>query len=90
MKAFQIIGKLLPGADKAKIAQVIQVIEGKTQVQLGVSKAEFKVLQKIAGDKEFLKLNKQVAQAEKKLIMHLLSKLKDEYYQSVLKVDNTT
>ena len=46
MKAFQIIGKLLPGADKAKIAQVIKVVEGKTQVQLGVSKAEFKVLQK--------------------------------------------
>tara|TARA_Y100000034_G_scaffold56175_1_gene68861 strand:+ start:2649 stop:7001 length:4353 start_codon:yes stop_codon:yes gene_type:complete len=86
MKAFQIIGKLLPGADKAKIAQVVQVIEGKTQVQLGVSKAEFKVLQKIAGDKEFLKLNKQVAQAEKTYNAPIV-KLKDEYYQSVLKVD---
>ena len=86
MKAFQIIGKLLPGADKAKIAQVIQVIEGKTQVQLGVSKAEFKVLQKIAGDKDFLKLNKQVAQAEKTYNAPIV-KLKDEYYQSVLKVD---
>ena len=31
MKAFQIIGKLFPKADKQKIAQVIQVIDGKTQ-----------------------------------------------------------
>ena len=61
MKAFQIIGKLFPKADKQKIAQVIQVIDGKTQKQLGVSKGEYRVLQKIAGDKEFLKLNKQVS-----------------------------
>ena len=30
MKAFQIIGKLFPGADKQTIAQVIGVIQGKT------------------------------------------------------------
>jgi len=60
MKAFQIIGKLLPKADKAKIAQVVGVIQNKTRLELGVTKAEFKVLQKIAGDKEFLKLNKQI------------------------------
>ena len=56
MKAFQIIGKLLPKADKSKIAQIIQVVEGKTQAQLGVTKAEFKTLQKIAGDKEFFSI----------------------------------
>jgi len=61
MKAFQIIGKLFPKADKQKIAQVIQVIDGKTQKQLGVSKGEYRVLQKIAGDKDFLKLNKQIS-----------------------------
>ena len=61
MKAFQIIGKLFPKADKQKIAQVVGVIQGKTKKQLGVSDKEFKVLQKIAGDKDFLKLNKQIS-----------------------------
>ena len=64
MKAFQIIGKLLPKADKGKIAQIIQVVEGKTQAQLGVSKAEYKTLQKIAGDKDFLRLNSQLKKTE--------------------------
>ena len=90
MKAFQIIGKLLPSADKSKIAQIIGVIDGKTKTQLGVTNAEFKSLQKLAGDKEFLKLNKQLKTtdtASKKLISDN-SKVQNEYYKSVLKIDN--
>jgi len=90
MKAFQIIGKLLPKADKSKIAQIIQVVEGKTQAQLGVTKAEFKTLQKIAGDKEFLALNKQVSNAENAIgrFIKPIAKEQDIFYKSVLKVDN--
>ena len=90
MKAFQIIGKLLPKADKSKIAQIIQVVEGKTQAQLGVTKAEFKTLQKIAGDKEFLALNKQVSNAENAVgrFVKPIAKEQDIFYKSVLKVDN--
>ena len=86
MKAFQIIGKLLPKADKGKIAQIVQVIEGKTQKQLGVTSKEFKTLQKIAGDKEFLKINKQVSAAGEKWITPI-AKEQDEFYKSVLKID---
>jgi len=86
MKAFQVIGKLLPKADKGKISQIIQVIEGKTQKQLGVTKAEFKTLQKIAGDKDFLKLNKQVTNAGEQWIKPI-AKEQDEFYKSVLKID---
>ncbi len=90
MKAFQIIGKLLPKADKSKIAQVVQVIEGKTQAQLGVNKAEWNALQKIAGDKEFLKLNKQLSTTESssKILIKNQAKQQEEYYKSVLKIDN--
>ena len=90
MKAFQIIGKLLPKADKSKIAQVVQVIEGKTQAQLGVNKAEWNALQKIAGDKEFLKLNKQLSTTENasRTLIKNQAKQQEEYYKSVLKIDN--
>ena len=89
MKAFQIIGKLLPKADKSKIAQVVQVIEGKTQAQLGVNKAEWNALQKIAGDKEFLKLNKQLSTTENasRTLIKNQAKEQDEFYKSVLKID---
>jgi len=90
MKAFQIIGKLLPKADKSKIAQVVQVIEGKTQAQLGVNKAEWNALQKIAGDKEFLKLNKQLSTTENssRTLIKNQAKEQDKFYKSVLKIDN--
>jgi hypothetical protein len=90
MKAFQVIGKLLPKADKGKIAQIVQVVEGKTQAQLGVSKAEFKTLQKIAGDKEFLRLNKQLQKSSKSSEALIKAQAKDQdiYYKSVLKIDN--
>ena len=89
MKAFQIIGKLLPRADKQKIAQVLGVIEGKTAEKLGVSPKAYKVLQKIAGDKEFLKLNTQIKLAEKNWVK-IIAKEQDTFYNSVLKVDQTT
>lgn len=90
MKAFQVIGKLLPKADKSKILQVIEVIDGKTQAQLGVNKAEWKALQKIAGDKEFLKLNKQLSKTESisRTLIKNTAKQEEEYYKSVLKIDN--
>jgi GH24 family phage-related lysozyme (muramidase) len=89
MKAFQIIGKLLPKADKGKIAQIVEVIDGKTQAQLGVSKAEYRTLQKIAGDKEFLKLNQQLKKTEttSKTLISNQAKQEKEYLQSVLKID---
>ena len=89
MKAFQIIGKLLPKADKGKIAQIVDVIDGKTQAQLGVSKAEYRTLQKIAGDKEFLKLNQQLKKTEttSKTLISNQAKQEKEYLQSVLKID---
>ena len=92
MKAFQVIGKLLPSADKSKIAQIIGVIDGKTKTQLGVTNAEFKSLQKLAGDKEFLKLNKQLKTtdtASKKLISDN-SKVQSQYYKSVKPFDDKT
>ena len=90
MKAFQIIGKLLPKADKGKIAQIIQVVDGKTQAQLGVNKAEWKALQKIAGDKEFLKLNTQLKKSETtaQTLIRNQSKEQEVFYKSVLKIDN--
>ena len=89
MKAFQIIGKLLPKADKGKIAQIVEVIDGKTQAQLGVSKSEYRTLQKIAGDKEFLKLNQQLKKTEttSKTLISNQAKQEKEYLQSVLKID---
>ncbi len=89
MKAFQIIGKLLPKADKGKIAQIVDVIDGKTQAQLGVSKSEYRTLQKIAGDKEFLKLNKQLKKTEttSQTLIKNQAKEQEEFYKSVLKID---
>ena len=90
MKAFQVIGKLFPKADKQKIAQVVGVIEGKTKKQLGVSDKEFKALQKIAGDKEFLTLNKQLSSVEntaKKLVEEVAVNEK-QYLKSVLDLDS--
>ena len=86
MKAFQIIGKLLPRADKQKILQVIGVIEGKTAAKLGISNKEFKILQKIAGDKEFLKLNSQLKLAGKNWVQPI-AKEQDIFYKSVQKID---
>jgi len=88
MKAFQVIGKLLPGADKKKIAEVIGVIEGRTKKSLGVTDKEFRALQKIAGDKEFLKLNKQVSAAGKDWLQPIVQE-QEKFYQSVLKIDKT-
>ena len=89
MKAFQIIGKLFPKADKQKIAQVVGVIQGKTKKQLGVTDKEFRALQKIAGDKEFLKLNRQVSTVEntaKKLVQEAAEN-EGKYLKSVLDLD---
>ena len=89
MKAFQVIGKLLPKADKGKIAQIIEVIDGRTQKQLGVTKAEFRTLQKIAGDKDFLKLNKQLKLSEttsSKLVSNI-AKEDAAFYKVSAKID---
>ena len=53
VKAFKTISKVFPGADKQKKLQVVEVIQGKTKKQLGVTDKEFRALQKIAGDKSF-------------------------------------
>ena len=87
MKAFQIIGKLLPKADKNKILQIVGVVEGRTAKSLGISDKEFKALQKIAGDKEFLQLNKMVKSTGQDWLAPL-SKEQDKFYKQVTRVDN--
>ena len=57
MKAFKVIGKYFPGADKKKIAQVIQAAEGAKAKKLGITNKEFKKINEIVGDKEFITLN---------------------------------
>ena len=87
-ESFQIIGKLFPKADKQKIAQVVGVIQGKTKKQLGVTDKEFRALQKIAGNKEFLKLNRQSAieNTAKKLVQEAAEN-EGKYLKSVLDLD---
>ena len=63
--AFKTIGKMMPGADKKQLEQVIRVVEGAKKEALGVSTQEFRVLQKIAGNQEFRTLNNQLKIAGK-------------------------
>jgi hypothetical protein len=57
MKTFKTISKALPGADKKKLAQVIQVAEGAKAKKLGLTKKEFTDIQNIVSDKEFITVN---------------------------------
>jgi len=57
MKTFKVITKALPGADKKKIAQIIEVANGAKAKKLGLNKKEFSDIQKIVGDKEFITIN---------------------------------
>jgi len=57
MKAFKVVGKYFPGADKKKIAQVIQAAEGAKAKKLGLSNKEFKKINEIVADKEFITVN---------------------------------
>jgi len=57
MKTFKTISKYLPGADKKKLAQVIEAADGAKAKKLGLNKKEFNEIQKIVGDKEFITLN---------------------------------
>ena len=57
MKTFKTINKVLPGADKKKLAQVIQVAEGAKAKKLGLTKKEFTDIQNIVSDKEFITVN---------------------------------
>ena len=57
MKAFKVIGNTLPGADKKKLAQILEVVQGKKQKELGITTKEFNALSKIVGDKEFITIN---------------------------------
>ncbi len=68
VKAIQGIRKLLPGANEKQLERVIGIVEGKKATDLGISRPEFKKLQKIAGDKEIIELNKQVQKAGKNWI----------------------
>ena len=60
VKAFRALSSTFPGAKKEQLAQVIKVIENKKAKEIGVSVKDFHKLQKIAGDKELLSLNKQI------------------------------
>ena len=86
VKAFRAIGKLLPSADKKQIANVLGVIEGQTAKKLGLDNKTYRTLQKIASDKEFLNLNKQVKQASDNWIKPI-AKEQDIFYNQILKLD---
>ena len=57
VKAFRVVSKYFPGADKKKIAQVIGAAEGKKAKQLGLTNSQYKEISKVVGDKEFITLN---------------------------------
>jgi len=65
VKAIRGISSLLPNANTAQVERIVNVINGQKAKQLGVSKAEFKKLQTIAGDKDILEINKQLQAAGK-------------------------
>ena len=71
VKAFRALSSTFPGAKKEQLAQVIKVIEGKKAKEIGVTVKEFHKLQKIAGDKELLTLNKQINSQTSKLLTPL-------------------
>ena len=60
VKAFRVVSKYFPGADKKKIAQIIGIAEGKKAKSLGISNSQYKKLQEVVNDKEFLTLNKLI------------------------------
>jgi len=68
VKAFRGITQLLPNAKAQDIQKIIGVIEGQKAKQLGITNAEFKKLQAIAGDKDVLEINKQLNLANKNFI----------------------
>ncbi|MEL0115227.1 MAG: phage tail tip lysozyme [Gammaproteobacteria bacterium] len=65
VKAFSAIKTLLPNANNAQIQKIIGVVEGRKAKELGISQAEFKKLQTIAGDKDLLAINKELQKAAK-------------------------
>jgi len=71
VKAFRALSSTFPGAKKEQLAQVIKVIEGKKAKEIGVTVKEFHKLQKIAGDKQLLTLNKQINSQTSKLLSPL-------------------
>ena len=71
VKAFRALSSTFPVSKKEQLAQVIKVIEGQKAKQIGVTVKEFHKLQKIAGDKELLTLNKQINSQTSKLLTPL-------------------
>jgi len=67
MKTFRVINKYLPGADKKKIEQIIEITKNKKQKQLGLNNKEYNELTKIVGDKEFITLNNLINKTGKNL-----------------------
>jgi len=86
VKAFKTIGKLLPGADKKQIANVLGVIEGKTAAKLGLSNTEYKTLQGIAGNKKFLELNKVVQKADENFV-EVATKKELDFLKNIRSID---
>ena len=86
VKAFRTISKLLPGADKKQVANVIEVMEGATAKKLGISNKQYKVLQKIASDKSFLELNKQIKIAGDNWVKPI-AREQDIFYKEIQRLD---
>ena len=86
VKAFRTISKLLPGADKKQVANVIEVMEGATAKKLGISNQQYKVLQKIASDKSFLELNRQIKIAGDNWVKPI-AREQDIFYKEIQRLD---
>jgi len=67
MKTFRVISKYFPGADKKKIAQIVDFADKKKRKQLGLNKKEYNEVSKIVGDKEFITLNNLIDKTGKNL-----------------------
>ena len=76
VKAFSAIKTLLPNANNAQIQKIIGVVEGKKAKELGISQPEFKRLQKIAGDKDLLAINKELQKAAKNWVAPIANETK--------------
>ena len=64
VKAFRVISKYFPGADKKKLADVIKASEGASAQKLGVSKSVYDGYQKILADKEIISLSNAIRTTE--------------------------
>ena len=87
VKAFRVISKVLPGADKKEVAKILKIIQGQKAKQIGITEKEFINLQKIAVDKEIVALNQSVKNETSKLV-EPIKKLTDKFNNKEIRIEN--